>query len=584
MNNLNLKNHHRKDIDGLRAIAVLAVIIFHVGFLPMGYLGVDVFFVISGYLITKIIYKETLSGNFSIINFYLRRIRRIIPLVLFVVIITLIIGLLVMLPDDLENLSQSIIATNFMANNILLLITTGNYWDSVNDFKPLMHTWSLGIEEQFYFIVPLLFLLLGKKRISWAIWILTIFSVVSLIMFVLPSIPSASKFYLIQYRFFELAVGSLFGILFLDKLISFPFRWLLLLLLILLITVDLNLDPNIALILVVFISGILLISNVSSIEKLLLENRYAQFIGKISFSLYMWHQIVLAFGRYFVYPSITSPLPIIVVLSLTFILSVLTYYFIETPFRDKKRIGNKTLLSIVLISTIITSGVSFYIYSIKGIINDVPELNMYKSEVYQGNAHIKYNEEIYKLDQDFKSVGKTKILVIGDSFARDWANILLESKNKNNIEISYIFDLNEAKNSNNRIKQADVIYFSELDYQMFLKICSKYNINKNKVWNVGTKNFGTNNGIYYNNKGDENYCMQKTKMADGFLEKNSELKRQWKDRYIDLIGLLIDSNNKLPVFTKECKFISQDCRHLTKPGAIYIANLLENDLRLKFQK
>jgi hypothetical protein len=73
-------------------------------------------------------------------------------------------------------------------------------------------------------------------------------------------------------------------------------------------------------------------------------------------------------------------------------------------------------------------------------------------------------------------------------------------------------------------------------------------------------------------------------MADGFLEKNSELKRQWKDRYIDLIGLLIDSNNKLPVFTKECKFISQDCRHLTKPGAIYIANLLENDLRLKFQK
>ncbi len=103
---------YRKDIDGLRAIAVLAVIIFHFGHLPNGYLGVDVFFVVSGYLITGIIYQEICKDRFSISNFYLRRTRRIIPLVLFLSLVSMIIGIIIMLPDDLENLAQSIIATN----------------------------------------------------------------------------------------------------------------------------------------------------------------------------------------------------------------------------------------------------------------------------------------------------------------------------------------------------------------------------------------------------------------------------------------------------------------------------------------
>ena len=127
----------RKDINGLRAIAVLPVIFFHAGvpFFSGGFLGVDVFFVISGYLITKILYKEAKENRFSIVQFYIRRIRRIIPLVVFCTLSALIVGTLVMLPDDLENLSQSIVATNFMANNILLLITTGNYWNVSNEFS-----------------------------------------------------------------------------------------------------------------------------------------------------------------------------------------------------------------------------------------------------------------------------------------------------------------------------------------------------------------------------------------------------------------------------------------------------------------
>lgn len=117
----------RYDIQGIRALAVLTVFVFHLGFLPNGYLGVDIFFVISGFLITGILNKEFINGTYSIKEFYLRRLRRIIPLVLIVNIIALIIGFIIMLPDDYENLAQSVVATNFFSNNILQYITTGNY-------------------------------------------------------------------------------------------------------------------------------------------------------------------------------------------------------------------------------------------------------------------------------------------------------------------------------------------------------------------------------------------------------------------------------------------------------------------------
>src|SRR5690349_7687321 len=153
----------RKDIQGLRALAVIVVIIFHLGFLPNGYLGVDVFFVISGFLIIGIINKDFINGTYSIKDFYVRRFRRIIPLVLLTGLVALILGTYFMLPDDLENLSQSIIATNFFSNNILQLITVRNYWDIMNEYKPLMHTWSLGVEEQFYIVIPFLFLFSSRK-------------------------------------------------------------------------------------------------------------------------------------------------------------------------------------------------------------------------------------------------------------------------------------------------------------------------------------------------------------------------------------------------------------------------------------
>ena len=161
-----MTNKYRTDIDGLRAIAVISVILFHLKYISNGYLGVDVFFVISGYLITSIIYKEVESNSFSILKFYEKRIRRIIPLVLFTSFVAFILGLFFMLPDDLENLSQAVFASNFSVNNILMRITSSDYWAIKNDYKPLMHTWSLGIEEQFYLFYPFIFFFLKGKKSS----------------------------------------------------------------------------------------------------------------------------------------------------------------------------------------------------------------------------------------------------------------------------------------------------------------------------------------------------------------------------------------------------------------------------------
>ena len=197
---------YRSDIDGLRAYAVIAVIIFHLGLLPNGYLGVDIFFVISGYLITSIVYKGLTNNNFSIWKFYESRIRRIIPLLLLITTISFLIGIFFMLPDDLENLAQSVVASNFSANNILMLITSSDYWATKNEYKPLMHTWSLGIEEQYYLIYPFLLLLVFKLRSNLVFHFLVLISLISIVLFIFYGNP-ASRFYLLQYRFSALLLN-----------------------------------------------------------------------------------------------------------------------------------------------------------------------------------------------------------------------------------------------------------------------------------------------------------------------------------------------------------------------------------------
>jgi len=568
---------YRKDIDGIRAIAVLAVLFFHLGYLPNGYLGVDIFFAISGFLITKIVYTEALENRFSITKFYLRRIRRIIPLVLTITFVALILGLLVMLPNDLESLSQSVFATNVFANNILLLISSMNYWDIVNDYKPLMHTWSLGIEEQFYLAYPLIFLFLSGKKIRWVLPILLFLTFLSLILFA-TSTNVSSRFCLIQYRFFELSLGGIGAILFQKKTFKSSFKILLIPIVLLLLLVDFKFSGSLKIVLIILATVGLLISDNHSnkLDTFLLENKWMVGIGKISFSLYMWHQLVLAFSRYYSTQNFSVRTTVCTIM-LIFVLSIVTYYTVEQPFRDKTKIKTKALFYILGTAFLISTSLSLYLYKIQGIVRDVPELDLYQSRSYDGNIYMCYNEHVRNLNRTFSDNDKIKVLVIGNSFARDWANILLESKYGKRLELSYVEKINECGDISMKLQKADYLFFSILGREEFEILSNKYVIDTSKCWYVGTKNFGSNNGVFYNNKGSHNYYYQRTVIDSGFIKINDALKKQWGSKFIDLIGMNMDKDGKVPVFTPHGQFISQDGRHLTHAGAVYFAENLDLD-------
>lgn len=562
---------YRNDIDSLRAIAVIAVVAFHFGYLPNGYLGVDVFFVISGFLITKILFINFKEGKLSLGSFYMRRIRRIIPLTLFITGVALVAGLLVMLPNDLDVLSQSIVATNLFANNILEYITTKDYWDISNEYKPLMHTWSLGIEEQFYIFYPFLFLLFAKKkRIILAIIILI--TCLSLFLFFFQS-DQDQTFYLLPYRFFELSFGGCVALIAKKDYRNNIFSFFALSLLVLLLCYEFSfLSANVRLVLVVVVTSILMFINSSLLTVFSFQPLI--FIGKISFSIYMWHQLILAYIRYCVLDEI-RPLQIPVILLIIFLLSVFTYYFIETPFRAKNRFSNRATLSVLIICFLVITSSAFYIYLRGGVIREVPSLELTASAGYR-NMHLDYNTRHIKSNKVFAQTNKTKILVVGNSFARDWINLLQESSFKDSLEISYQQNITNQKQFISRLKNADKIFFTQINDEVVNNLQSQHKLELENIWFIGDKNFGASNGIFYNHRDAESFCEQRTQLARNTYKNNIRLKNIWGDRYIDLLALVIDDERKMPVFTPECKFISQDCKHFTKSGATYFAELLTN--------
>ena len=207
---------YRPEIDGLRAIAVMSVIFGHAGFelFSGGFVGVDIFFVISGYLISSIVISEVNGGNFSYRNFYERRARRLLPALLVVLIFSSVPSYFFMLPDELENYGQSLIATMGFGNNILLWITSG-YWELDSEFKPMLHMWSLGVEEQFYLIFPAIVIAaITKYNGNRAVPIFLLVFILSFLMTaILDEQHPGLTFYLLPTRVWELTAGILIALL-----------------------------------------------------------------------------------------------------------------------------------------------------------------------------------------------------------------------------------------------------------------------------------------------------------------------------------------------------------------------------------
>ena len=347
---------YRSDIDGLRAIAVLSVILFHINakWLPGGFLGVDIFFVISGYLITLILIKEVMETHkINIVNFYKRRIKRIIPALLFVLIPTFIAGFILMAPDDLMNLSKSMVWSFFSAANIYFFssIDTG-YFATGSSELPLLHLWSLGVEEQFYILWPfvVLFLLTYVKSIKKRILIASIMFVSSLIWAQAVIVSDHSfAYYMLFTRAWELLGGAIVALLvhagFRTKNIVnelMALAGLLSIILSLIFVSESDPVPGIAALPVIIGATLLILSGVSykTYVGRILSFKVFVAIGLVSYSAYLWHWPILAFIRYALI-EINFTITLAVIL-FTFTMATTSYFLIESPLR-KNNVSTKNV-------------------------------------------------------------------------------------------------------------------------------------------------------------------------------------------------------------------------------------------------
>ncbi|MCK9008822.1 acyltransferase [Haemophilus influenzae] len=371
---------YRPEIDGLRAIAVISVIIYHLNenWLSGGFLGVDIFFVISGFLITGIIITEIQQNSFSLKQFYTRRIKRIYPAFITVMALVSFIASAIFIYNDFNQLRKTIeLATAFLSNFYLGL--TQGYFDLSANENPVLHIWSLAVEEQYYLIFPLILILAYKKfREIKVLFIITL--ILFFILLATSFIPAnfykevlhqPNIYYLSNLRFPELLVGSLLAIyhnLSASKQASKQasnviaiLSTLLLFSCLFLMNNDIAYIPGVTLILpCIFTALIIHTTSQNNIIKLCLSNKVIVFIGKISYSLYLYHWIFIAFAYYITGEKQINNQSIAIVTVLTIIFSVLSYYLIEQPIRKSKLNFKQSFLYIYFIPSLLLLGFNLY--------------------------------------------------------------------------------------------------------------------------------------------------------------------------------------------------------------------------------
>ena len=363
--------NYRPDIDGLRAIAVLSVVTFHAfpTFLKGGFVGVDIFFVISGYLISSIIIKSAKNSTFSFIDFYLRRIKRIFPALITVLVFSFFIGWLLLFQDELSSLGKHIRAGASFISNFVLWNESG-YFDSESHAKPLLHLWSLGIEEQFYIFWPLILWFFWRTKIKMSVGI-SVFFLISLgLNFNNFQINPVANFYSPQTRFWELLAGALlanYQINNLDRnsdnsgkddLIFKNFvaiTGLLLLVSSLILISEENSFPGYWALLPVLGAVFLIFSGPNTfVSKKILSHKFLVWIGLISYPLYLWHWPLFSFA-WIVNGGELSRNILFVLIVISILCAWLTYKLVERPIRFKTRsrfTGAILVLAMILIGSV----------------------------------------------------------------------------------------------------------------------------------------------------------------------------------------------------------------------------------------
>jgi len=615
-----MKLIYRPEIDGLRAIAVVAVIIYHAQVKVFGsqlfgggFIGVDIFFVISGYLITSIILNELLTkGSFSFKYFYERRIRRILPVLLFVMLVSLPFAWIYLFPSGIIDFSKSILHSIGFGSNFYFHYS-GQEYDSLNGlFKPFLHTWSLSVEEQYYILFPIILLFTFKYIRKYLIHVL-IFGLISSLLLAdwTSKNYSSTSFYFLHTRMWELLAGSLLA--YLESKIgrSSKFKTLNLVL------------PFVGLILIGYsflyfndgmshpsfytlspIVGVCLIIWFSSENELItkiLSTKLFVGVGLISYSLYLWHYPIFSFVKIsgIVSGNMMGKFSLIPII---FILSVSSYYLIERPFRNKKYSFKKVsiflifTLSILLVFNLLVIEKNGYPKRFKKLIainkNYNPD-NFFLAKIRMGdfNKNKKFNTTNFN------------ILIAGDSFAEDLYNSLnLNSHRYNGVDFflaGYNYNLitNDEllKNSNMVIYSYDWNDGRLKNLQSNLKKIQ--NLNSTIAITSSSNEYKTPSRLYtlldykvlFNNQKFDYFGLKKIYFKNRLINSKSNINLELKKFALkEKLKYLNREDFMCEVLKKECDYVDKDGNkllydygHYTKHGAkffgkkIYESNWLQ---------
>jgi peptidoglycan/LPS O-acetylase OafA/YrhL len=425
---------YRREIDGLRFIAVVSVILYHAGLpvVPGGYLGVDIFFVISGFLITSILLRDLSEQDFSVVRFYERRFRRILPALFLITTLSAIPAAFLLLPSQLTDFGYSLIATATFVSN-LLFAGQVDYFTNATDLKPLVHTWSLSVEEQFYiFFPPLLFVLyrFGRTRI---LAILTAIALASLVAAQLDSIWFPDQnFFLTHGRIWELAVGSIAAVVQFYRPQQPRSSAALLGLLFAVVPIfaygtEIGSPTLFTAVPVVGTALVLLYGQSETTVGRLLSFGPFVLIGLISYSAYLWHQPIFAYARIYFHDEAPAPLMAALV-ALTFGLSYLTWRFVETPPRHIRTglLTRRWVFAWAALSIAITVGLGL-VFTTQAVPSQVQTSDLMIDPVteWEASKALYIGNPTYRGDlASFRYPERTNVLIFGDSHSVGTLNML----------------------------------------------------------------------------------------------------------------------------------------------------------------
>ena len=448
---------YRPDVDGLRAVAVVPVILFHMGisWIPGGFIGVDVFFVISGFLITSIIKKDLEAGTFSFRDFWARRVRRILPALIFVTGCTLAFSYFFGFRPEQQPIGKQAFAALLSVANLYFWQSTGSYWGTAAEGLPFLHAWSLSVEEQFYLFFPIAMWLIFRGRSRWLQSAIATAAIGSLALFLwgCQAHPTAT-FYLLPTRVWELGSGCLLAVsLSSPSSRNSKFGFFATVGLGMVVLSYLFGDTLGGWLVLAVIGTALVIScGQSGLSNRLLSQRSLVHIGKLSYSLYLWHWPVVVLARSTSSPGVDwdDPLDRVLLIAATYLLALVTYHLVEIPTRRRNGIVPKILASGTLVA-----GVAF---AMAVIPNKYDSSQFNQAKFFDYSPHPEWELELGPRWTDItrKNPGyhpgalknggiriedeseEPKLVIVGDSHAQMWSDAIATIAKDENIPTAFL--------------------------------------------------------------------------------------------------------------------------------------------------